>query len=494
MTIPFGPVILVAYLPYAQWRLYAGIHSIFEAHRASLLLGTFMLIFMILMRWCFGKWQQGGLLGALIAAFIAWMIPNSYFLSIIILGLVVLPILIERTIVYDKTIIAVNVLSVVMLGSLLPLAWETAVKRKIIETSTPIIKSVFLADHPSIIHIVMDGYGAPNILHNLYGHDTTPFRTALSQRGFVIMEDTRTPFNQTLPIMASIMSGGEVILPEKETNIFQYRLDLGYTVRNGPVSKIFERAGYTFSSARNGYAYLDFPETINTSNSRFLMTGLEASMSSFWEGRVVDLHNQMLKTALAPGTLQMLPQPFFYYQHLLAPHPPFTLNADGTERSSISTSIEDGSHFVRGSNARRAEYVAGYHQKAIFVENALIRQFDGLPDGPKVVIIHGDHGPGSYMDYENSASSCMAERMTTFMAIYSNIPHVKETFKKQSDKPFNLVNLYRLLLSSISNSDFTMLPSNPKFLKWSDPSTAIAVLPEMLQAPCLSNNRMMRIN
>jgi hypothetical protein len=485
---PVGPLVLIALVPYFAWQQHGGAYALWDAHRAAGLLVIGLLILMFVLRRLMGSWQQAGVAATIIPALL--LVEKSYKIAIgALLAIVVLTVFVEwkqsgRVAAFKKATLVINVFSIAMLARIGPIVNIMTEKHKVVLTQTSPIGPVAFTQRPSIVHIVMDAYGSPATLKGEFGHDSAPFEAALRKRGFVVFDHVVSPFNQTLFVISSIMSGAEVRLAGEGVGASVYRRDLGYTARNGAVPQALRAAGYTFATARSGYGFLDF-DGIDVAPHLFTPTNLEAGLlSPASELPAAWVRNTMLKSALAPGTLAEVPQPYFYFQHLLAPHPPFTINSDGSRRQAMSTEIIDGSHFVMGSDERRAEYIAGYRSKAAFVEAAILKQFDALPPGPKVVIIHGDHGPGALLDTESAAASCLSERMTTFAAVYSNVPEVRAAFASQTVQPFYLVNIYRILFSALSSKPYDLLPANPQFLKWSSLNQSTPLSLDQISQPC----------
>ena len=175
---------------------------------------------------------------------------------------------------------------------------------------------------------------------------------------------------------------------------------------------------------------------------------------------------------------------------MLSPHPPFSLTADGEDRETISPHLEDASHFVRQSAERRASYIEGYVEKLKYTNQALLRQLANLPSGPIVVIVHGDHGGGALFDHESLERSCALERYSTLFAVYSNIPQVQQAFVRLANDSFNLANIYRVVLSALSDNEIEYLPDVSYFSPWSAPRAITPVPPEVRSAPC--SNRVFR--
>lgn len=478
LKFPFGPALIIAVVPYTFWFYFSGTFSIWQAHRAAAIAMIATLGLIVLLRAVLGSMVRAGCVAALIVAGVVY-IGNGAASAIPIFAVVALVLLLERFKPDGRSMIALNVLGAVMLVSTLePVVGIMVERRGVIPTENQPLGEVVLTRKPSIIHIVLDGYGAPDVLSEIYGHDTAPFIAALENRGFVVMDDVVTPFSQTLPTMASIMSGDTVDLVNAAGSVNRVRRELGNTVINGPVMETFRRAGYNLAWSESGYSFLNLDDGVEIAKVTGWMTSFEANLLQRVfgvQGLHGKIHGKRIRATLAPGTIAGLQQPFFYYQHLIAPHPPFSINADGTDRPSTSLSYVDAKGFVRRNGEHRKEYIEGYREKASFVESALVSQIDAFPEGPKVVIIHGDHGPGAFFDHEVPEESCMSERMRTFVAIYSDVPELNAMLRAQQHQPFFLANLYRLIFSGLSDSRFEMLPERSRHLRWFNLSNQTAV-------------------
>lgn len=490
LEYPIGPALIIPVVPYSFWLYYSGTFSLWQAHRAAAISVAVVLCITLLLRVITGSSVRAGAIAALIVAAVVFLGKGASS-SIVILLVVVAVLLLNRFRPDVNAMAVLNVFGAAILASTLyPIAGIVLERRAAVPTENKAFGDINLTAKPSIIHIVLDGYGAPNILSEYYGHDTGPFIDALKARGFVVMEKVITPYSQTLPTMASIMSGDTVDLISAGLEKNRLRRDLGYTVSNGPAVEALRNAGYTIAWTESGYHFLDFngePEIMPPSG---WMTSFEANLLQDAFGRYGirglngRTHSARLRAQLTPGTLAGLPQPFFYYQHLIAPHPPFSINADGTDRHYDSVSFVDAARLVGLHGERRAPYIEGYREKAIFVEKALMSQIDAFPEGPKVVIIHGDHGPGAFLVHARADLSCMAERMQTFAAIYTNVPELKELLDAQQHRRFFLSNLYRVIFSGLSDREFQLLPGRSRHLNWDDLTAQYTVTPEDLEKPC----------
>lgn len=480
---PFGPVLLFILIPYLKWYKFAGYYQIWEAHWTAFKFALAIFIVMALLAWLTKSWQAAGRIGLLLAALMLFTF-DQYIIAMTIAGFIVLTAFVDQE---NKTTIAVifgNVLGLISLFQLYPVWLDVTNHRKTIETTSEQLGDIILNQKPTIIHIVLDGYGASDTLKDYYYYDNSRFLASLASHGFLVMPKVSTPYNQTLFVMASVFSGGYIKTPDAADNARSYRSDLGYTIINGSVVSIFRNAGYNFGYTKSGYSYLDMPNAKLLTPTSYI-TGLEAHMFAAFPNLYSGFRNREIRSALDPENFSKLQPPYYYYQHILAPHPPFTLIADGQAARKIRPGLQDGSHYIFGSTQLRKQYIEGYREQIMGVENSILDQLANIPkDIPIIVIIHGDHGPGAYFNHENAEKTCQKDRMTTLFAIYSNVPEIQKAFARNKDPSFNLVNIYRILFSSISDVSMAPLASESRFLRWSSPSTITKISADMLSKDC----------
>jgi hypothetical protein len=101
---------------------------------------------------------------------------------------------------------------------------------------------------------------------------------------------------------------------------------------------------------------------------------------------------------------------------ILTPHPPFVFEPDGSPRRPVGLfSFLDGDHYP-GSHA---EYVAGYAAQVQFLTRRLTAVIESLlsrPGPTPAIVLHGDHGPGSELRWEDPARTNLRERLGIFSA------------------------------------------------------------------------------
>ena len=340
------------------------------------------------------------------------------------------------------------------------------------------------SEFPNIIHIVLDGYSRTDVLKELYNFDNSEFLDALRALGFTIVDDATVPYGQTLLTMNSVfaldfindrvVSLSESLSEEGERMNTSLRRDL----EKSAVLEFLKSNGYriivieslypdvrlqnvdhtiSFKGEDDGITYLESTLLLYTPLS-YLFQALNLRSESY-------SHN---KFALAKHELGAFNPPYFVYNHIIAPHPPFNMTGDGRLRTD-PYGWADGSH-RRDSDADFYEsYRDGYIEKLRYTNGAILDKLQDLvssvPD-PKIIVVHSDHGGGLYLDQESKANTCLKERFSALLAVYSSDKRVTEGFPRT----VNLANLYRILFNRGFGGDYALLPNRSYFAAWSNPT------------------------
>jgi hypothetical protein len=110
--------------------------------------------------------------------------------------------------------------------------------------------------------------------------------------------------------------------------------------------------------------------------------------------------------------------PTIVFAHFIIPHPPFVFAADGSPAAPPrSYSLDDGEEFP----GTWQEYHTGYAAQVRFVNGMLKKTIDAILSGssqPPIIILQGDHGPGSDFQWDSPEQSCLWERASIFNAYY----------------------------------------------------------------------------
>lgn len=341
---------------------------------------------------------------------------------------------------------------------------------------------------PSILHIVLDGYSGESSLKENYHYDNSSFVRELENRGFVILKNTHSPYNQTLPTLSAIFLGRYWDTDGREFsgNNNAIRRHWGQLTTQGPLHSKLKDAGYSLLFTDSGYPYLEpapdavflKPKTgrdlINDFTYHYtLRTIVGAWLEKSLASDSISRHRDLLVNAFSHSQYRKAKKPFFLYQHVLSPHPPFIFDHEGNTTNQFSAFLTtgDGNHATGLIPEKIEQYKQGYINKLKVTNQLLLAQLEQLfqtqPDD-LIIIIQGDHGGGAHLDQNSSENTCLTDRFSPFFAVYSTNASITQTFSNYKDRPYNIVNTYRIILGGIFDEDLAPLEDRSWFIPWNN--------------------------
>ena len=353
--------------------------------------------------------------------------------------------------------------------------WETHSRQDIQPLITP------HNSLPDIYYIILDGYGSNAIIRELYGMDNSAFEAQLEQLGFYINRKAHSNYKQTNLSISSSLN-------------FMYIQDVGPEIssKNGGISvldrmvssnRVFyqlRQAGYSVAAYSNGYDMTDFEQEADiylagsNSPSAFetgLLNNTPLSLL-FWQD-AYDWHREKIAFTFAdlPSTVNIR-SPKIVFAHILVPHPPFVYTSDGTavypERP---FNIYDGTDFM--SVGSMDEYVQGYREQVEFVNrNVLSSVHEILKNAkkPVIIILQGDHGPGSMLDHHDLEKTNVDERFSIFSAYYFTDGDYTTLYQGMTP-----VNTFRAVFNKYFGTNYEMLGDYSYFSDYLQPFLFIDV-------------------
>jgi hypothetical protein len=279
-----------------------------------------------------------------------------------------------------------------------------------------------------IYYIVLDEMGRADTLRELYGLDLNPFIADLRSNGFYVPDRSQSNYPHTMLSFSSFLNLDyldTIAAAAGRTNGSVAPLE--YLIQHDALLRLAKQAGYEVIGMGSDVAVtkrLDEADVCYCAQYGLSMleqavleeTPLAAApLDRFTYG---GHRSKVLASldALEAGRESSRRQ--FVFAHILAPHPPFTFTPDGGfHRPDRPFMFNDGNNFL----GPREEYLRGYHDQAAFVVQRVARIVHAILSrpGPRpVIVIHGDHGPGSRLQGDSSEGTDMAERFDIFAAYY----------------------------------------------------------------------------
>ncbi len=293
---------------------------------------------------------------------------------------------------------------------------------------------------PDIYYLVLDGLGQPEFLEHEFGLSPQVVEGVLRERGFEVMRRAKANYPQTALSLASTLNVGLVqdllTIPDPECTD---RRALAHLVSENRVVRALSDLGYdlvTFPSgyplarmagaARRHHPVIDpnFLEYYTLEDGalplvqRLLGHGPADLSFGLRRNRLeyVFDHLARARVGIPAG------RPVFVFAHIMAPHPPFVFRRTGEGRRSLSTfSFADGSHWYDHHGHNDRSYVELYGEQLTYVMERLGEAVDAILESslrPPVILVQGDHGPGSRLHHERFTDTDLRERLGIFNAWY----------------------------------------------------------------------------
>ena len=339
---------------------------------------------------------------------------------------------------------------------------------------------------PDIYYLIMDGYGRADALQMWYGHDNSDFLNFLKDKGFFVAAEGRTNYAQTALSQSSSLNFQYLDqIPQQISAQSSNRLPLEAMLESNRLFHALKQLGYRIVTFPTGYLFTDIglnvdqqvapPGGLTSFQTELLKTTPLPNLLRLFTGKTLyDLHRERILYALAH-----LPEatsdtaPTLVYAHILAPHPPFVFGQNGEPLGDdlSAFSLADGNWFT-GSMGREA-YVEGYRSQLIFVSNQLrqtVERILSTARRPTIIVIQGDHGPGSMLDWEDPDKTNFGERMSILNAYY--FPDQNYAALYPGITP---VNTFRVILNTYFGAALPLLEDRSYFSRMTRPYDFIDV-------------------
>jgi len=344
----------------------------------------------------------------------------------------------------------------------------------------PVFAQAKAADtDPDIYYIILDGYGRDDILRDLYGYDNSEFTNHLATKGFKIAAKSRSNYGQTAASLASSLN--MTYLDRHTAGVKSDSRDRNFfagMIRESWVWSFLKNRGYAFTIFATSYDMLNMksvgnfvgPESLTEFEGGVIgMTPLAAAKPQF------SAHREYVRYAFAHlGDAPASNAPTFTFAHIAAPHPPFVFDADGGDVTmSERYTMGDGSHIVGPGGITWRQYRDGYVKQLAYVNRCAMKAVDEIlarARRPLVIVIQGDHGPGSLLDQEDPGHTYLTERFSILNAYYLPTGGTSDIYDSISP-----VNTFRVVLNRYFGMSYRLLPDRSYFSTWNQPYRYIPV-------------------
>ncbi len=315
---------------------------------------------------------------------------------------------------------------------------------------------------PDIYVILLDAFGRPDMLERDYGVRTAPFVAALQKLGFKVFSESLANYpttsyalacelnyayidQQSMGIPADYKSGYPLLSLVHSNRVTRFLREQGYEVVNiyGGVhfTRAFESTTRRLGSGRsvNGFFYVFFKHTPVDVLAPDLLTVPELDLR-----RSILLQGLEELRTLPPGD-----KPRFVMLHVLCPHHPFFVDAQGGRPHADPSFDWEGRRDHRTGYAGQAEFL----QKQVEpIVSAILKSSPREP----VILIQGDHGPVPILE---EGPGMFQQRYRNLCALY--LPGQDYRGIPEDLSP---VNYFRVIFNRFFGTNLELLPNKSFYL------------------------------
>lgn len=302
---------------------------------------------------------------------------------------------------------------------------------------------------PDVYYLVFDRYASGSVLEEDFGFDNHPFTDSLRALGFVIDDSSITNYPMTHISLASSLNMS-YLGPE-----FQGPIHYARMIEKHEVGKIFTASGYRYyhvaswyeASAKSAFAdeiyrYAFFP-------SEFARTLAETTPYHLFLPED-EAYRQVRSSLDHLEQLASEPGPKFVFAHLICPHSPYVVRADG-------------SYLPQSAAAARTER-ENYLDQLQYLNGRLlhlVEQLQAESRFPPIIVIQADEGPLVFAEEGELTESEVWRRRAGILNAYC-LPG------KASELPRGItpVNTFRFLFSEYFGASIELLGNHLYF--WPD--------------------------
>ena len=334
----------------------------------------------------------------------------------------------------------------------------------------PLVKQ---EEPPNIYYIVLDAYPRADNLRELYGHGNGSFLEFLSSRGFFVADRATSNYSRTILSLSSSLNFAYLDplvlrVGDGTTNLKPLRRIL----EENRARRLLSRLGSRFVAIRSGFQNTDLKnaDIYLTPGQRgefeaALIRTTAASPLYSWLLRVseraadVERENDRRRIQYIFDTLPETTEydfPVFVFAHIIAPHPPFVFDAEGG-------AVEQGRYFayksandlIHREGITREMYSRFFVDQLVYINGRIEALVDSLiakSRVPPVIILRGDHGPGTFSHHSRLEFTYLGDRMAILYAIRLPGPRADALYNSMTP-----VNTFPVLLNELFGGRFELL-------------------------------------
>jgi hypothetical protein len=290
----------------------------------------------------------------------------------------------------------------------------------------PISYSKKPLETPDIFYIILDGYAGNEMLSEVFTYDNQQFLNSLEEMGFYVAKGSKSNYARTHQSLGSTLNLEYFTNENWMAELLRNDSSVFYDLINNNLVKnqlaYFDYQTYTVPNSLRTIYWEDSQFVGNIPiGTPFLWIYLRTTiLTLFWDSLPYKVYQtQSLNSLNHLEDSIEIEGPKFVFFHILMPHPPFVFDKDGNSNySSDNFTLLDSNELKLPTDVYQEKYVEQLQFMNSKIDQIITSILANSEKQP-IIIIQGDHGPGSYFDvhdYENN--KCLFERFSILNAYY----------------------------------------------------------------------------
>ena len=436
-----------------------------DASRSGLFVSLFLL-------WFFSY----GHIAGRITAWTGGIFSRSFFFATALIVALIAFLIIRSRRTFTGLSRILNVVSLTLVVINLASVGQTLARRPPAVTHEGLGASRQAAVRPNIYYIVLDAYTRADVLREVFSFDNTGFLAGLEARGFYVASKSCANYGFTFHSLASTLNFTYLDDLAREVGDTAFNQEPLYRMIQGNrVMEFLKEQGYTITclssdiktgDMKNVDRYFGFDGSTSgfltallqtTPLPIFLKPGNSRSSYESYRRHILDAFRVLEASPLEKG-------PFFFFAHLMPPHPPFVFgpNGEAVEPDYLFSMVDADRLHGAGEQAVR-DYIIRYRGQLEFLNKKILGAVDAIlsrsPE-PPLIILQGDHGSRAYADLDHPESSYLKENLAILNA-YLLPAKAGNTYPGISP-----VNTFRLVLGHYFGADLDLVADKSAWCTW----------------------------
>jgi hypothetical protein len=321
---------------------------------------------------------------------------------------------------------------------------------------------------PDIYYLIFDGFGGSNTLLKYYDTDILYFIQQLEKRGVYVATESKSNYSMTISSLPSSLNMN--YWDELARNEIK---DIGWIpviplLHDNLVSNYLHNRGYDLVTFPSGFwPTEDFRTDMKISPLIYLNEYQEnllmyTPVPRIFPSILYDNHRNRINFTLnSLKNITNEERPIFVFAHIMSPHPPFIFDGEGNPVHPQRPFNHFDADTYRKLGGTTAEYQEMYSDQLNYIFSVILEMIDEIlleSESPPILIIQGDHGPGSIVSNSLYEEKNLDERFSIMNAYY--FPDKDYSSLYPSITP---VNTFRVIFNKYFEENLPLLPDNNYF-------------------------------